>query len=236
MSVSAEALMERKNLVKVAKELNEVLGLEPQIDIEAEDDKLKDLILEAAKLIQPGDDLSIGTMRVVRVLQKKWKKEQPTASAEESEEPTEEESEEPTEEESEEPTEEVEEPEEGPAAGKKGKSGKDKNEKAEKAEKADKKAGGKAEKAEKTDKKSEQQEPAPEPGKITMTQVMDEVLSKGGTWETMTKAVRERAAELGYDPLKYPAYVLRAHAKYRTTKGKNRLNIKITETGVEKGE
>ena len=50
--------MTKKEVVSVAKELNKVLGLDPQIDTKQNLETLKDLVLQAADLVEPGDELS----------------------------------------------------------------------------------------------------------------------------------------------------------------------------------
>jgi excinuclease UvrABC nuclease subunit len=57
----------KKRLVEVAKELNEVLGLEPQIDLKAKLKELKQKIKEASELIDfEQDDLSKETLTVLK--------------------------------------------------------------------------------------------------------------------------------------------------------------------------
>ena len=60
----------REDLIKAAKELNDVLGLEPQIKTgkKVADKELIDQLLEAADLILPEDDISDETMKVIEVL------------------------------------------------------------------------------------------------------------------------------------------------------------------------
>jgi len=62
--------MAKKNeLVKVAKELNRVLGLDPEIETKgAEANKLKEDILEAAGLIEPEDEISAKTEGIINEL------------------------------------------------------------------------------------------------------------------------------------------------------------------------
>ena len=62
--------VKREDLIKAAKELNDVLGLEPQIKTgkKVTDKELIDQLLEAADLILPEDDISDETMKVVKIL------------------------------------------------------------------------------------------------------------------------------------------------------------------------
>lgn len=62
--------VKREDLIKAAKELNDVLGLEPQIKTgkKVADKELIDQLLEAADLILPEDDISDDTMKVIEVL------------------------------------------------------------------------------------------------------------------------------------------------------------------------
>jgi outer membrane biosynthesis protein TonB len=62
--------VERKDLIKAAKELNDVLGLDPQIKTgkKVTDKELIDQLLEAADLLLPEDDISEETMRVIKLL------------------------------------------------------------------------------------------------------------------------------------------------------------------------
>jgi outer membrane biosynthesis protein TonB len=63
--------VERKDLIKAAKELNDVLGLDPQIKTgkKVTDKELIDQLLEAADLLLPEDDISEETMRVIKLLE-----------------------------------------------------------------------------------------------------------------------------------------------------------------------
>lgn len=62
--------VKREDLIKAAKELNDVLGLEPQIKTgkKVADKELIDQLLEAADLILPEDDISDDTMKVIEIL------------------------------------------------------------------------------------------------------------------------------------------------------------------------
>ena len=62
--------VKREDLIKAAKELNDVLGLEPQIKTgkKVADKELIDQLLEAADLILPEDDISDDTMKVIGIL------------------------------------------------------------------------------------------------------------------------------------------------------------------------
>jgi len=62
--------VKREDLIKAAKELNDVLGLDPQIKTgkKATDTELMEQILEAADLLLPEDDISEETMRVIKLL------------------------------------------------------------------------------------------------------------------------------------------------------------------------
>lgn len=59
----------KAQLVKAAEELNEVLGLEPQIDVTLEEDALVKDLLEAAELLVPEDDISEETLNVIDTLE-----------------------------------------------------------------------------------------------------------------------------------------------------------------------
>ena len=62
--------VKREDLIKAAKELNDVLGLDPQIKTgkKVADKELIDQLLEAADLILPEDDISDETMKVLKIL------------------------------------------------------------------------------------------------------------------------------------------------------------------------
>jgi len=62
--------VKREDLIKAAKELNDVLGLDPQIKTgkKVTDKELMEQILEAADLLLPEDDISEETMRVIKLL------------------------------------------------------------------------------------------------------------------------------------------------------------------------
>lgn len=62
--------VKREELIKAAKELNDVMGLDPQIKTgkKVTDKELIDQLLEAADLILPEDDISDETMKVIEIL------------------------------------------------------------------------------------------------------------------------------------------------------------------------
>ena len=62
--------VKRKDLIKAAKELNDIMGLDPQIKTgkKVTDKELIDQLLEAADLILPEDDISDETMKVLKIL------------------------------------------------------------------------------------------------------------------------------------------------------------------------
>ena len=62
--------VKREDLIKAAKELNDILGLDPQIKTgkKVTDKELIDQLLEAADLILPEDDISDETMKVIKIL------------------------------------------------------------------------------------------------------------------------------------------------------------------------
>ena len=62
--------VKREDLIKAAKELNDIMGLDPQIKTgkKVTDKELIDQLLEAADLILPEDDISDETMKVIKIL------------------------------------------------------------------------------------------------------------------------------------------------------------------------
>ena len=62
--------VKREDLIKAAKELNDILGLDPQIRTgkRVTEKELSEQILEAAELILPEDDISDETLRVIKFL------------------------------------------------------------------------------------------------------------------------------------------------------------------------
>lgn len=62
--------VKREDLIKAAKELNHIMGLDPQIKTgkKVADKELIDQLLEAADLILPEDDISDDTMKVIEIL------------------------------------------------------------------------------------------------------------------------------------------------------------------------
>lgn len=62
--------MTKKEVVSVAKELNKVLGLDPQIDTKQDLETLKNLVLQAADLIEPEDKISKKTTTIIDELRK----------------------------------------------------------------------------------------------------------------------------------------------------------------------
>ena len=57
--------MEQNTLVKAAKELNVILGLKPEIDIKQDLKGLKEVLREAADLLEPEDSISGQTQKVI---------------------------------------------------------------------------------------------------------------------------------------------------------------------------
>ncbi len=76
--------MKKRDLVKAAKELNKVLGLEPKIDIKQEASAIEKLILKAADLIEPEDKISKETTELITDL-KAFAEETPDSADEEEE-------------------------------------------------------------------------------------------------------------------------------------------------------
>lgn len=60
--------MEKKAIVSAAKELNRVMGLEPKIDVKADVEEIKTLILEAAEFLNDDDDVSDETRDLIAEL------------------------------------------------------------------------------------------------------------------------------------------------------------------------
>lgn len=65
----------REAMLKAAKDLNEVLGLTPQIDLEADSDVLIEQLKKAGGLVDPQDELKPETREVLSILEKKEGKE-----------------------------------------------------------------------------------------------------------------------------------------------------------------
>ncbi len=61
-------MIKKKQLVEVAKELNKVLGLEPEINVRQGLEKLKEEVVVAADLLEPEDELSSETLKVIEEL------------------------------------------------------------------------------------------------------------------------------------------------------------------------
>lgn len=62
--------LKKSDLVKAAKELNKVLGCDPQINIKADVEGIKKDLLEAAALIEPQDKITKETLDVVTELKR----------------------------------------------------------------------------------------------------------------------------------------------------------------------
>lgn len=60
--------IKRSELVNAAKELNELLGLEPPIDVKAKPDVLKEKLTEAAGMLEEGDEISSETEGILKTL------------------------------------------------------------------------------------------------------------------------------------------------------------------------
>ena len=204
--------MTKKEVVSVAKELNKVLGLDPQIDTKQDLETLKDLVLQAADLIEPEDEISEKTARIIEEL----REEKAAAELEEEEDDEPEEDADDNGAEDDESDDEEEEDEDSEDEG-------IEDEPEEEEEKPTKTPATKKNKKE-TKPKEEVDKPT------TMAGAMDVILTAGGTWEHITEATKKEAERLGFDPKKYSTGVIRAHAKSRLAKGT--LNIKLTEEGV----
>ena len=61
--------MEKARLQEVAKELNELLGLDPAIDVEAEDAEISAKVCEAVQLLEKGDKLSADSVSTLMELE-----------------------------------------------------------------------------------------------------------------------------------------------------------------------
>ena len=199
--------MKKSELVPVAEELNEVLGLEPKIDAKKLSlTDLKKKIIKASTLIEPGDTFSEKTMGVFKELDI-------TIG-----DPDDDETIVLDEEDDAEEVEEVDEPTKSASGPKPGKETPRKSRKPV--------TPPKAEKTEKTEKATSNL-PKHEG---SMAQFMDSVLIKGGTWENITTEVQAEAEDRGLDPKKYATGVIRAHAKFRVNKGT--LDLAIDTAGV----
>lgn len=79
--------VKREDLIKAAKELNDVLGLDPQIKTGKKviDKELIDQLLEAADLILPEDDISDETIKVIEILKGEAVEEEDDEEVEEEE-------------------------------------------------------------------------------------------------------------------------------------------------------
>lgn len=60
--------MDRNDLVKTAKELNQVLGLQPAINIILAQEELREAVLEASGLLEEGDCVSKSSQEVIQTL------------------------------------------------------------------------------------------------------------------------------------------------------------------------
>jgi hypothetical protein len=75
--------VKKKDIVVAAKDLNKVLGLEPQIDIKQDLETLKSLVLQAADLIEPEDKISKKTIALIDALQEEITMSEPEEEEEE---------------------------------------------------------------------------------------------------------------------------------------------------------
>jgi len=202
--------MTKKDLVKVATELNDVLGLSPEIDTKVASKELKSLILEAAGFIEPEDVISKGTLGIIKTLKKEAKPveeeepEEPEDVEEEEEEENEEDEDEDGEEDDDEDEDEEDEEEEEPEPPKK--KGKTKTTTAKKGTKTPKET-------KKTTTKKETKKTTPE--KPCMTHIMDSNIAKGGLLVDVMNNIYKEAEENGYDPTPFTIGRIRSHVKAR---------------------
>lgn len=78
--------LKRSELVAAAKELNELLGLDPAIDVKAKPAELKEKLLDAAGLLEEGDEVTKTTTAVLKALKPQGEDVQAEAAGAEAEE------------------------------------------------------------------------------------------------------------------------------------------------------
>lgn len=187
--------MNKKELVLVVKELNDVLGLDPKINPREPIETVKELLLEAMGLIEPEDEVSEMSMNILEELQKEEK----TASKKEVKKPIpdeddiEDEEDEEDEDEDEEEEEEEEEVKPEPK----------------------KKEVKKPEPKKKEGKVIEIKGKIKVPNKPTQSEIMDRILVEGGGIEKVVEKVQKEMVKYGYNPKQYTPGRMRSHAKYR---------------------
>ena len=96
----------------------------------------------------------------------------------------------------------------------------------------------KEEKEEKENGKKEEKKTKPAPSyNGRMTQFIDNLLFKGGSWEEILKEIKEEAKKRGIAPEKYTQGTLNSHIRYREKNGfpgkGHPKSIKKTEKGIE---
>ena len=62
------AKVEKSQLVNAAKELNDVFGLDPEIDVKESEENLTELVKSAAQWRKPDDEFTAGTVRTLKAL------------------------------------------------------------------------------------------------------------------------------------------------------------------------
>lgn len=201
--------MERKAVVAVAEELNDILGLKPKIDIKQEMDGLVEEVLEAADLLEEGDEISAQTVEVINAIK--------NAKVNPPEREPEDELEDEPEDAGDEGEEEKPETHLTPTPAKADKKGKDKESIKQQEEKIKKPAVEKEERA--------------LPGRIKplsgtlsgrtkrMTDVMDAAIAEGGPWDVVVKKVMAVAKKEGFTAENYTRDFIRDHIKYRLQRG-----------------
>ena len=75
--------MKKKEMLPAVKELNDALGLDPKIDTKSSVETIKEQLLEAEELIEPDDEISKETMKILKELKEE---EKPVSDTEEEEE------------------------------------------------------------------------------------------------------------------------------------------------------
>jgi hypothetical protein len=75
--------MKRKDIVKAAKELNEILGLDPQIDTKQDLNVVKKLIMKASDLLEPEDKITKATKTVIAGIKEEMESAEPPEDKEE---------------------------------------------------------------------------------------------------------------------------------------------------------
>jgi len=234
-------MVNEKQLRKAAAELNDVMGLDPEIPVKGNIKTVTEGIVEAISKIDPDDDFTEATQAVIDELTPKKGKGKPAPKKVKEPEPEEDEEEDDDDAEYTEPDDEEEEEEEEEPAPKKGK-GKPAPKKVKEPEPEE----DDEEEEEDMEDEDDEEEETPKKKRAggppkgvkpsfkkegSMAEFMDRTVKAGGSWDELLATISKEAKKRG---VKTSLSTIKGHAKFRVSKDPKFLGkLKITADGIE---